>query len=168
MKLFVWKPPMFLLESTKFNNSNRNQNHEKKPLTLLATWPQPVVSNSGLTLIDWIQSKFLGFEKNLGISFVGVELPNHLCTKLMHAPVDNRSALWDLHFLKWVVLRSGKNDAFMDELHFYKVGSPRHPGKNCANFGRCEVGWMRWLLCKSEPLSRIPLYLSFLNKQTMH
>ena len=24
----------------------------------------------------------------------------------------------------------GKNDGFMDELHFYKVGSPRHPGKN--------------------------------------
>ena len=24
----------------------------------------------------------------------------------------------------------GKNDGFMDELHFHKVGSPRHPGKN--------------------------------------
>jgi hypothetical protein len=24
----------------------------------------------------------------------------------------------------------GKNDGFMDELHFYKVGSSRHPGKN--------------------------------------
>ena len=32
------------------------------------------------------------------------------------------------------VQRGRKNDGFMDELHFYKVGSPRHPGKIHANF----------------------------------
>ena len=43
--LLVWKPPIFLLENAKFNKSSKNQNSEKKPITLLATKSWPVISH---------------------------------------------------------------------------------------------------------------------------